>query len=119
MISTIIIIVCLVVAVLIQVMLCRKDNIHMGLIIPGIFILIALVMSLLSGGDTLLKVNTFMQWVSPGIVALVIYIYIKKKKYDLRKQEIEEYKKNQKNNLVEKNENEIIEVEAEIIDKDE
>ena len=119
MISTIIIIICLVAAVLLQVILCKKDNIHMGLIIPGIFILIALVMSLLAGGDTLLKVNTFMQWVSHGIVALAIYIYIKKKKYDLRKQEHEEYKKNQNNNLVDINENEVIEVEAEIIDKDE
>ena len=35
-----------------------------------------------------------MQWISTGVVALVIYIYIKKKKYDLRKMESEEYRKN-------------------------
>ena len=116
--SAIIIILCLIIAVIIQIILCKKDNIYMGLIVPAIFILASIIMSLLVKGDTLLKVNTFMQWISPGVVALVIYIYIKKKKYDLRKMESEEYRKNKEYEINKSNENEIIEVEAEIIDDD-
>lgn len=114
--SAVIIILCLIIAVIIQIILCKKDNIYMGLIVPAIFILASIIMSLLVKGDTLLKVNTFMQWISPGVVALVIYIYIKKKKYDLRKMESEEYRKNKEYEINKLNENEIIEVEAEIID---
>ena len=57
--SLIIVLVCVVLAVLIQFLLCRSDNILMGLIIPAVFALIAIMMSVVTKGNGLNKFTDF------------------------------------------------------------
>ncbi|WP_290772216.1 hypothetical protein [Anaerofustis sp.] len=114
----IIIIICLIILVLIQAFLSKQDNILMGLLIPAVFLMVSIIMALSVKSGAIEKINIFMQWFSPGIVAIAIYAYIKKKKYNIRKQESEAYR-NQKTTKDSIDKNNIIEIEAEVIDEQE
>ncbi|MCQ4796323.1 hypothetical protein NE604_11855 [Anaerofustis stercorihominis] len=120
--SLIIVLVCIVLAVLIQFLLCKSDNILMGLIIPAVFALIAVMMSVVTKGNGLNKFTEFVQWFLPGFIALVIYFFTKKKKHDKRKEEkdaMKKLKEDKKLSIEASDEDEEIEeVEAEIIDED-
>ncbi|RGD75306.1 hypothetical protein [Anaerofustis stercorihominis] len=120
--SLIIVLVCIVLAVLIQFLLCKSDNILMGLIIPVVFALIAVMMSVVTKGNGLNKFTEFVQWFLPGFIALVIYFFTKKKKHDKRKEEkdaMKKLKEDKKLSIEASDEDEEIEeVEAEIIDED-
>lgn len=120
--SLIIVLVCIVLAVLIQFLLCKSDNILMGLIIPAVFALIAVMMSVVTKGNGLNKFTEFVQWFLPGFIALVIYFFTKKKKHDKRKEEkdaMKKLKEDKKFSIEASDEDEEIEeVEAEIIDED-
>ena len=120
--SLIIVLVCVVLAVLIQFLLCRSDNILMGLIIPAVFALIAIMMSVITKGNGLNKFTEFVQWFLPGLIALIIYFFTKKKKHEKRKEEKEAIKKLKEDKKLALDSNdddeEVEEVEAEIIDED-
>lgn len=115
--STFLIIFCLILAVLAQYFLSNHDGYIYGLIVPFVFLMIAVIMSILIKGDTLLRVNTFMQWFSPGIVGLGIFVLVKKRKYNKR---VNMNKDNEDiTNKMQFDDNDIIEVEAEIIEDEE
>lgn len=80
--------------------------------------MVSIIMALSVKSGAIEKINIFMQWFSPGIVAIAIYAYIKKKKYNIRKQESEAYR-NQKTTKDSIDKNNIIEIEAEVIDEQE
>ncbi|EDS71618.1 hypothetical protein ANASTE_01320 [Anaerofustis stercorihominis DSM 17244] len=94
----------------------------MGLIIPAVFALIAVMMSVVTKGNGLNKFTEFVQWFLPGFIALVIYFFTKKKKHDKRKEEkdaMKKLKEDKKLSIEASDEDEEIEeVEAEIIDED-
>jgi len=118
--SLIIILLCIVLAVLIQFLLCKSDNLFMGLIVPAMFGLIAIIMSVITKGNGLNKFSEFIQWFFPGLIALVIYFFTKKKKHDKKKieKEVQKRLKEDKKVKLDSKDDDIIEVEAEVIEDD-
>lgn len=85
--SFVLVIICIVGAVIFQYLLCRSDNILMGLIIPAVFTVLAVLISTTTIGNSMNKTMTFVQWILPALAALVIYFIAKKQKYDKRKKQ--------------------------------
>ena len=85
--SFVLVIACLIGAVVFQYLLCRSDNILMGLIIPAVFTVLAVVISTTTVGNSMNKTMTFIQWILPALAALIIYFFAKKQKHDKRKRQ--------------------------------
>ena len=84
------VIICLVGAVIFQYLLCRSDNILMGLIIPAVFTVLAFVLSTTTVGNSMNKTMVFVQWLIPAVAALIIYLSAKKQTFDKRRRQKKE-----------------------------
>ena len=83
--SFVLILICLAAAVLLQYLICRSDSLFMGLVIPAVFVIVAIVVSTTTMGNSMNKTMAFIEWLIPAIAALFIYVIAKKQKHDRKK----------------------------------